>query len=46
MDLRYPIGKYDLKASLTPAERADAIAQIAATPNFARRRSRPFPAAI
>jgi hypothetical protein len=36
MDLRYPIGKYDSKASLTPAERADAIAQIADTPKALR----------
>jgi len=32
MDLRYPIGKYDMKEALTSPERADAIAQIAATP--------------
>jgi uncharacterized damage-inducible protein DinB len=36
MDLRYPIGKYELKTALTPAERADAIAQIAATPKRLR----------
>ena len=36
MDLRYPIGKYDPKASLTSAERAEAIAQIAATPKSLR----------
>ena len=36
MDLRYPIGQYDLKASLTSDERAGAIAQIAATPKSLR----------
>jgi uncharacterized damage-inducible protein DinB len=36
MDLRYPIGKYEPKTALTPAERADAIAQIAATPKRLR----------
>src|ERR1700681_2548187 len=36
MDLRYPIGKYNSKASLTPAEREEAIAQIAAAPKRLR----------
>jgi uncharacterized damage-inducible protein DinB len=36
MDLRYPIGKYEPKTTLTPAERADAIDQIAATPKRLR----------
>ena len=36
MDLRYPIGEYVAKASLTPAERADAIAQIADAPKRLR----------
>jgi hypothetical protein len=36
MDLRYPIGKYDSKASLSPVERAEAIAQIAAAPKGLR----------
>jgi hypothetical protein len=36
MDLRYPIGKYEPKTALTPAERADAIAQIAAAPKRLR----------
>ncbi len=36
MDLRYPIGKYETKISLTPAERAEAIAQIADTPKRMR----------
>jgi hypothetical protein len=36
MDLRYPIGKYEMKAALTSAERAGAIAQIAATPKSLR----------
>lgn len=36
MDLRYPVGKYESKASLTPAERAVAIAQIAAAPKLLR----------
>jgi hypothetical protein len=36
MDLRYPIGKYEPKAPLTTAERADAISQIAAAPNCLR----------
>ncbi len=36
MDLRYPIGKYESKISLTPAERAEAIAQIAETPKRMR----------
>jgi hypothetical protein len=36
MDLRYPIGKYAPKASFSPAERASAISQIAATPKCLR----------
>src|SRR5580692_547938 len=36
MDLRYPIGKYQAKAALTPGERADAIAQIAELPHRMR----------
>ena len=36
MDLSYPIGKYEHKDSLTPAERESAIAQIAATPKCLR----------
>src|SRR5712671_7742719 len=36
MDLQYPIGKYETKKSLTPAERAEAIAQIAETPKRMR----------
>ena len=36
MDLRYPIGKYEAKATLTAAERAEAIAQIAETPKRMR----------
>jgi hypothetical protein len=36
MDLRYPIGKYETKISLMPAERAEAIAQIAETPKRMR----------
>lgn len=36
-DLRYPIGKHVPVASLTPAERATCIAQIAATPENFRR---------
>jgi len=36
MDLSYPIGKYEHKASLSPAERENAIAQIAATPKHLR----------
>jgi uncharacterized damage-inducible protein DinB len=36
MDLRYPIGEYVPRATLAPAERADAIAQIAATPERLR----------
>jgi len=36
MDLRYPIGNYEVKTSLTPGERADAIAQIAETPKRMR----------
>lgn len=37
MDLRYPIGPYVAKTSLTPAERADAIEHIAETPKNLRR---------
>ncbi|MGH8542608.1 MAG: YfiT family bacillithiol transferase [Gammaproteobacteria bacterium] len=36
-DLRYPIGKHTAIASLTPAERAERIAQIAAAPALFRR---------
>src|SRR5258708_4611584 len=36
MDLSYPIGKYEHKESLTPRERENAIAQIAATPQGLR----------
>ena len=36
MDLSYPIGKYEHKGSLLPAERENAIAQIAATPKRLR----------
>lgn len=36
MDLRYPIGKYESKTSLTPTERAEAIAQIAEAPKRMR----------
>ena len=36
MDLRYPIGNYEPKTSLTPAERVEAIAQIAETPKRLR----------
>src|SRR5216683_615143 len=36
MDLRYPIGKYEAKTSLTSAERAEAIAQISETPKRMR----------
>lgn len=36
MDLRYPIGPYAAKASLTPAERADAIERIAEAPKHLR----------
>ena len=36
MDLRYPIGKYEAKSLLTPAERAEAIAQIAEAPRKLR----------
>ena len=32
MDLRYPIGNVEIKPSLSPAERAKAIPQIAETP--------------
>jgi hypothetical protein len=36
MDLHYPIGKYEAKTSLTPAERDEAIAHIAGTPKLMR----------
>jgi hypothetical protein len=36
MDLRYPVGEYVAKTSLTPAERAEAIAQLAGTPKRMR----------
>jgi uncharacterized damage-inducible protein DinB len=36
MDLRYPIGKYTRCDALTPAQRAEAIAQIAAAPKALR----------
>ena len=36
MDLRYPIGNYSNKASLTPTEREEGIAQIAAAPKYLR----------
>ena len=36
MDLRYPIGKYEAKTVLTPAERAEAITQISETPRRMR----------
>jgi uncharacterized damage-inducible protein DinB len=36
MDLRYPIGEYVPKATLTPAERENAIARIAAVPKSLR----------
>src|ERR1700720_611136 len=36
MDLCYPIGNYEAKALLTPAGRAEAIAQIAETPKRMR----------
>ena len=36
MDLNYPIGKYEPKDSLTPAEREAAIDRIAATPRHLR----------
>lgn len=36
MDLRYPIGNYEAKTSLTPGERAEAIEQIAKTPKHMR----------
>jgi len=35
-DLQYPIGKYETKTLLTPAEREEAIAQIAETPKRMR----------
>ncbi len=36
MDLRYPIGKYESKESLTPIERAGLLSQIAETPKRLR----------
>jgi uncharacterized damage-inducible protein DinB len=36
MDPRYPVGKYEMPAAVTPAKRAEAIAQIAATPEKIR----------
>jgi uncharacterized damage-inducible protein DinB len=36
MDLRYPVGKYAKCEALTPAQRAEAIDQIAATPSKLR----------
>jgi uncharacterized damage-inducible protein DinB len=36
MDLRYPIGEYESRETLTPAERANAIAHIAAAPKRLR----------
>jgi hypothetical protein len=36
MNLRYPIGNYEAKAALTPAERDEAIAQIAEAPKRMR----------
>jgi len=36
MDLRYPIGQYERKSSLTPAERAEAISQISEAPKRLR----------
>lgn len=36
MDLRYPIGPYETKSLLTPAERAEAIAQLAEVPKRMR----------
>jgi uncharacterized damage-inducible protein DinB len=36
MDLRYPVGKYVRCETLSPAQRAEAIAQIAATPGNLR----------
>lgn len=36
MDLRYPVGKFTLRDALTPAQRAEAIRQIAATPKSLR----------
>jgi uncharacterized damage-inducible protein DinB len=36
MDLRYPIGKYESKASLTPIERAGLLSQIAEAPKRLR----------
>jgi hypothetical protein len=35
-DLRYPIGPYQTKAALTPAERSEAVSQIAETPKRLR----------
>ena len=36
MDLRYPIGQYEAKTSLTPDERAKTISQIAEAPKLMR----------
>jgi hypothetical protein len=36
VDLRYPIGKYETKTSLTPEERAEAIAHIEKAPKLMR----------
>lgn len=36
MDLRYPIGNYEAKVALTPAERTEAIAQIVEAPKQLR----------
>src|ERR1700752_2800038 len=36
MDLRYPIGQYERKSSLTPSERAEAISQISEAPKRLR----------
>lgn len=36
MDLRYPAGKYEWKVALTPTERDEAIAEVAALPKTVR----------
>jgi len=36
MDLKYPVGKYETKMSLTSSERAESLAQIAELPNRLR----------
>lgn len=36
MDLRYPIGQYERRASLTPAERSEAVSQISEAPKRLR----------